>query len=345
MQADVKQKMPVKEFSYTVELQGFEVKALQITRKPLRVIVKVVADGGDTRAQGIQPFSRHVGMHLIRPDLLLVQCIPLPVQALEGLVQYCRGVLPNPVEALLVEACAVHLTGALDQIVRFVHQCPDLPLVGLGKPVQQRGKVEVIVVVGNDHIRPACHFLTQVIRAHLMCEGDLAQCLLIQRGLCNRRLSRCGQTVVKTFGQRAGIAITGIGRVFTGLVPRDQFQYPQGRIIGAGIEHLQRVEGQLSPRCLGGQEQHFVQLLDGHGLEQRKQGADGFAYPRGGLRHQTAATTRRLVDGFSQRALAGAKLRMGKCQRAGRIITRLPMLRFLFGPSPEQHALLIEKRL
>jgi len=284
-------------------------------------------------------------MNLIRTYLFLMQGIPFTVQALEGLVQRRRGRVPHSVQGLLVQACAVHLPCPLHQVVRFVHQGRQPPLVGLAQAVEQRREIEVIVVIGNHHICPACHLLAQVIGAHFMAQGDAAQGLLIEgrAGHCGH--ARCGQAIIKASGQRTGVAIAGVFGIFASLVPRDQFQYPQGHRLPGRIEHLRCIERQFAPRGLGSQEQQLVELLARHGLEQRKQGADGFANPGRRLGHQAAPGTGRFVHGLGECPLPGTKLLMGKGQCAGGIIPRLPMGHFLFGPGQKQSALLLEKLL
>ena len=128
---------------------------------------------------------------------------------------------------MLIELSGVHAARALDQVVGFVHQQGDAPLIEQGEAIQQTAHVEVIVVIADHHIRPAAQLLAQVVRADLMRQGGgthafMAQPLAFECGLAGSR-----QAVVKAFGQRAGVAMAGFVGVFAGLVARHMLQYPQ----------------------------------------------------------------------------------------------------------------------
>ena len=78
-----------------------------------------------------------------------------------------------------VELGAVHRTGAVDQVVRFVDQQAHAPCIGQRQAVQQRAGVEKVVVVADHHIAPTHQFLTKVVRADLVRDRDAAQGLAV----------------------------------------------------------------------------------------------------------------------------------------------------------------------
>ena len=109
----------------------------------------------------------------------------------------------------------------------FVDQQPGLPVVLADQGVQQGGLVEHPVDVGHHQIAPAGHFLGQEVGADFrICgnpgEGVLGQYALVVGG----GLSGARQSVKKAFGQRAGIAVAGLVRVFAGMILGHQFQRP-----------------------------------------------------------------------------------------------------------------------
>ncbi|MNZ81084.1 hypothetical protein D3C78_997410 [compost metagenome] len=176
-----------------------------------------------------------------------------------------------------------------------------------------------------------------------MSQGNLTHCRLVENGLRLGRLSSRRQAVIKTLGQGAGITMAGTARVFAGFVASHQLQAAQGEFGGAGVELMQGVQSQRATRRLGRQEQNFVQLLRDHGLEQRKQGTEGFADARGGLSHQAASGTDRLVNGLGQFPLTSAKLPVREAQALQPGVTPCHALQLLFCPAQEHRALGIEE--
>jgi hypothetical protein len=67
-----------------------------------------------------------------------MQGIPFTVDPLQRLFQRFGRGFSYAVEGRLIEAGAVHLTAALHQIVRFVHQHRDSPVVGWARPNSRR---------------------------------------------------------------------------------------------------------------------------------------------------------------------------------------------------------------
>ena len=274
-----------------------------------------------------------------------MQGIPLPIDPLQGFFQRLGRGFSHAVEGRLVEAGAVHLPATLHQVVGFVDQHRDVPVIGLGQPEQQRAEIEIVVVVGNHHVGPAGHFLAQVVGADVVCQGDLAQGALVQQAQFAGGLARGGQAIIETLGQRAGLAVAGFVRMFAGLVPGDHFQHPQGWRIGAVEDHLRGVQRQFAPRGFRREEEHLVQLLRRQGLEHREQRADGLADPRGRLGHQAATGADGLEHRFGQMALPRTKVGMGKRQLLRRPIAPFAMGHFLLGPVQEQRAMLFEEQL
>jgi len=62
----------------------------------------------------------------------------------------------------------IHAAASFDQIMGFVYQQGDAPVVATGQAEEQGGHVEVVVVVADHHIRPAAEFLAQVIGTNLV---------------------------------------------------------------------------------------------------------------------------------------------------------------------------------
>jgi len=106
--------------------------------------------------------------------LFSVQLAPATQNTPQGFLQnfWRRG--RQALEIAEIQTGAVHASATFQQIVRFVHQHADAPLVGLRQSMEQGADVEVVVVIADDHIGPARHFLAEVIGADLMLQGDLA---------------------------------------------------------------------------------------------------------------------------------------------------------------------------
>ncbi len=225
---NVKDEMRVKQLGNPHKLDRFEIKALQRTVDCMRMIVEVVANGRDTQVQAVQKFARGAGVRLIVGQLLFMQGVPFAVQTLQRFLQHLGRAVANGVHSLLIEAGAVHLPRTFDHVVRLVDQYRNPPLVELAQAKQQGAEVEVIVVVGNHHVRPTRQFLAQVVRTDLMLERHLTHARLIEPRIEHCCAASRGQAVVKTLGQQAGIAIAGFVRVLAGLVARHQFQHAQG---------------------------------------------------------------------------------------------------------------------
>ncbi len=292
--ADIEQVMLVVQLGDPGELQQVEIEILQAAVEALRMFVEVIADGRTTQGDGLQEFVRRLVVGLIRRQLRRVQRVPFAIDPLQRILQRGRRGFAHAGEGELVEAGAVHLPAALDQVVRLVGEHRDFPLIELGQTEQQRAEVEVIVVVGNHHIRPAGHFLTQVVRAHAVLRGDFTHRRLIEQVDAAGGSAGGRQAIIKTLGQRAGFAMTGLVRMFAGLVAGNHFHHPQRQVRRLPEQHLAGIQRQLASGSLGGEKEHLVQLLRRQGLEHRKQRAKGFADAGRRLGHEAAAG----ADGF-----------------------------------------------
>lgn len=291
----------------------------------------------------MQQFLRGFVVGLIRRQLRRMQRVPLTVDPLQRFFQRFRCSFAHAAQGELIEAGAVHLPATLDQVVRLVGQHRDFPLIELGETEQQRAEIEVIVVVGDDHVHPTGHFLAQVIRANRMFRGDFTHGRLIKQIDAAGSFTGGRQTVIEALRQRAGFAVTGFVRVFTSLVPGNHFQHAQRQIRRLIEQHLTGVQREFAAGGFSGEEEHFVQLLRRQRLEHREQRTEGFANSGGCLRHQATPSADSLEHRFGQMPLTGTKIRMGKAQLLRRQIARLAMGHFLFSPMQEQTALLLEE--
>ena len=177
----------------------------------------------------------------------LDQSGPASLQAIERLLQRGGRRRPHRPQLRRLQAGAVHGPGTIDQVVRFVDEHADAPCVRQRQAVQQRGAVEEVVVVADDHVAPARHLLAEVVRAHPMRKGDLAQRLARQRAGRHGRRARRRQAVVEAPGERARLAVAHLVGVLAGLVAGNQFDHPQrharARFAGASPVHPAPVTG------------------------------------------------------------------------------------------------------
>ena len=222
-----------------------------------------------------------------------------------------------------IEFGRVHLARARHQVVRFVDQHADAPLVGQRhartawrcrrssscsrRPPRRSSAPAPAQVVGADLVRQ---------------RRPRAAPSRSSAGTLQRRAARGRQAVVEALGQRAGVAMAGLVRVLAGLVARDQFQHPQR-------QHAARCARSSRPRPApaGGPASWRpgrtpCRALRRRRLEHREQGADGLADAGGRLRQHAAAAGVGLVDRLGQVALAGAEVGMRERQRRQRRVAR-----------------------
>ncbi len=98
----------------------------------------------------------------------------------------------QPIEPLLGQACAVHAPCPFHQVVSFVHQQRQPPVVGLGEAMQQGAVIEVVIDVADQHIAPARQFLAQIVGADLVLQRQLTQALAVQPATFDRGLTCLG---------------------------------------------------------------------------------------------------------------------------------------------------------
>ena len=167
--------MVAERFDEAAELQRVEIEVQQCAVDADRLLGEQLAYGKRRVLQRCDEFVRQLGVHLVRIELVLHQRVPRTMHAPERLLQRGRCRSTHAAKFLLRQLAAVHRACALDEVVRFVDEHGDSPLIRDRQRMQQRAAVEVVVVVADDDIGPSNHFLTQVIRADLMLERDLAQ--------------------------------------------------------------------------------------------------------------------------------------------------------------------------
>ena len=268
----------------------------------------------DVRTEFLQGGDEWAGqgvVGLVRGFLFFHQGVPLAVQTVQRFFQGMGRGMAQATQGGVVQLRGVHLPAALDQVVRFVHQHTHTPVFVDGLAKKLDVEVEEMVVIPHHHIAPAHQLLAQVIRADRVVQrqftqGGFVQCALYCARL-HRRLARLRQAIIKTPGQRAGIAMAGLVGVFTSFAFGDQLQHAQGQGGRLVLQQLQGVQRQLAARRFGGEVKHFVQTLAGHGLEHREQRAHGFADAGGRLGHQAAPGDVGFVDRFGQPTLTRAK--------------------------------------
>ncbi len=326
----------------TAEMHGVEIGPLQFRIQPCGLLAQIVGDGADRLLQRAQQLERQLRLHLVVRQLLAMQLVPAALHAPQWPLQGCWRLAGEADEGALIELGAVHATCPVNQVVRLVHQQADAPVVGQRQPVEEGAAIEVVVVVTDHHVRPACQLLAEVIGTDLMGKRHFAQGRLVEQGLPQRGGPRRGQAVVEAAGERAGFAMTGLVRVFAGLFARHQLQYPQS-MVGVALQRLQRIQCQASTGRLGGEKEQLVQLLPRECLELREQGAKRLADAGRRLRHKRGARASRLVHRLGQLPLAGTKVVVGKAQGGKRLVARSAVGHFLCGPVDERLTLGLEE--
>src|SRR5688500_2575077 len=107
-----------------------------------------------------------------------------------------------------------------------------------------------------------------------MLPGHCPQHILVQQiavirdGQCSA--SRFWQAIIETICQRAGIPMTCIVRMFTSLISRCQFYYPQSQLLPFMPEQEQRIERQFTAGSFGCEEKDLVQFLVGTSVKKGK---------------------------------------------------------------------------
>lgn len=127
--------MRAEAFRQAAEQHGVHVEAEQFTAIAFGLVGKQVGDGADRLAQRGKQQVRRQRVDLIGHLLLAVQLIPVAVDPFQHAFQTLRRIAAHGLEARLIQLGAVHAASALHQVVRFVHQQADAPLVDQGEAV------------------------------------------------------------------------------------------------------------------------------------------------------------------------------------------------------------------
>ena len=344
----VDERMRVEILEQAQHLQHLHLEALHVGIQRVGMVRKMLANRLHALRERVQQRGRKRRVHRVVFGLLLVERAPLLLDGSERLLHarrgFGRGGLRRLLERLRRQRGAEHAARAVHEVVRLVDEQRHAPVVGLRERVQQPAEIEEIVVVAHHHIDPARQLLRQVVRADAVHQRDRAHALLIEqlRGLGQGIGTRIGQAVEEALGERAGIAMAGAAGVLAGLVARHHFKHAD-RLATMRAQLAQRIERELPPRGLGRQVEQPVDALPRHGLERRENRARRLADARRCLREQHAALGGRAVHAFGQFALAGAELRMRKCQRAQGRVACDAVLGFELCPIDEKLALRLEK--
>ena len=148
--------------------------------------------------------------------------------------------------------------------------------------------VEQVVHVAHQNVCPAHQFLAQVVGTYSVAQGDTALRGCTQPAFAHGLLTRGRESVVETAGQRAGVGMAGLVRVFAGLLFGHQGQHPQVLPCGAVAQALQGPK-RCQPRgFLAGEVGDLVDTVIGHRAQQREQRADSLADAGGRLGQQAA---------------------------------------------------------
>ena len=151
----------------------------------------------------------------------------MPGDPVQRCFQRRRGLFAQGVEYALIQFSGIHAAGAINQVVGFIDQYGDAPVIEDCQPVEQGGHVEIVVVVAYHQIRPAAQLLAEVVGADTVFHGDAAHGGLIEPVFGNGLGTGGRQAVVEAFGERAGFSVAGLVRVLAGLVAGDVLQYAQ----------------------------------------------------------------------------------------------------------------------
>ena len=171
-----------------------------------------------------------------------------------------------------------------------------------------------------------------------MRQGDLPHLGAVHAGGVHGGDAGGRQAVVKTFCQRAGIAVAGFVRMLAGFVARHQFQRAQGQAGRVRLQPRQAVEHELAARGFGAQGVELIGASHRQGAQRREQRAHRFANAGGRLGQQAAVVRVGAVDGLGQFALAGAEVAKRKRQLPQRGVAALSVVGFLLGPVQETFA-------
>jgi len=348
----VEERMGVETLGDAREVQGVEIKALQLGVAHERGFGELIAYRADHVAERR---NEAFGQGVARAPcarLHSVLRVPVLLQTRERALERRARRAAHGVDARLHEFCRVHRAGALGQVVRLVHEHARAPLVVRGEHEQHCARVEPVVVVADDHVAPARELLAEVIGAYGMHARHFAQRRAIESHAFERRRARRRQSIVEPACERARFAVARRFGMLASLLARNELEHAQGqrgtRRIGGGFavgagERGEGVQRQLASRAFRAQEHDLVDPGARAGLQLGKQRADGLADARWRLREQAPPLCGRAPDGFGEFALAVSKRRMRQAQRGECGVSVSTMGGLLVGPCDEAAALRLER--
>ena len=240
------------------------------------------------------------------------------MQPVHGFLQRGGGGFSNGLEGRWVKRSAVRQPGALDQVVRLVHQQAHPQFLIQRERPGTRAEVEEMVEIAHDHIAPVQHVLTQVIRAHAVLERNGTQRGLVEPARLCSVLAGLRQAIVEAPRERASIPVAGFVEVFAGFLARHEFQHAQR----PHLQSLQGMQRQLATRGFGRKVEEFVRALPRRCAQRREQCGHGLADAGGCLREQVAPGAVGTVHGSGHLALTGSKCLKRKAQRLQRRVAR-----------------------
>ena len=216
----VAQRMLSEGLGQTSKMQRIEIEALQRRVERSFRFEHHLGRGVGRRLHGGQQFLGELRQHLVGSRAFLGERSPATPDLAQGFLHRRRRHCPRRFQRGARERTRVHCPRPRDHIVGFVDQHADTPAVRLHQAIQEAADIEIIVVVGNDHIAPACHFTAQVIRADLMRQRHFPQCGAVKHPHAERRTASRRQAVVEPAHQRAGVTVARFVRVLARLVAR-----------------------------------------------------------------------------------------------------------------------------
>src|SRR5271156_3632421 len=106
----------------------------------------------------------------------------------------------------------------------LIDENPHFPLVAARQRIQRRARVEVVVVVAHDHIRPAHELLSEIVRANSVRAGYLTQRRLVEHSAFDGFGASGGQPVIKSTCQWTGVSGAFLVGVLASLLARYELE-------------------------------------------------------------------------------------------------------------------------
>src|SRR6185437_8439019 len=128
---------------------GFKVKVLDLCSEQAGLLDDEIGSGGHRACEVGQKCLRNLLVGLVVLCLGSSELIPGPGCPVECVFQKQRSAEAHGFEPGAIERRRVHLARSLVEVVRFVDEETDLPLVDVSQTEEWGGRVEVIVVVAH----------------------------------------------------------------------------------------------------------------------------------------------------------------------------------------------------